>query len=132
MIVYLAGPMTGCTCGVMSEWREKAAKRLKQAGFRVLSPLRAGGVELVGARAEFYRDCHDIRNCDIVLVNLGDTSRVSIGTVMEMMQAYLQGKYIVAVLDDVHDHLFTREVTSYRAASLLLAVDHIVDSFGRV
>lgn len=93
-----------------------------------LSPLRGSLVS--GARAEFYRDWWDIQHADIVLVNLGATTHVSIGTVCEMMLAKALHKYVVAILDRRHDHLFTRECTSYRASDLDDAIQHIRSSFG--
>ena len=130
MIVYLAGPMTGCGPLEMSLWRHDARRRLESAGFIVLCPLRDGGDKLRNQRAEYYRDEHDVKRCDIVLANLALTLQVSIGTISELQMAHDHGKYAVSVLDDRHDHLFTRENTCYRAANLDEAINHIISSFG--
>ena len=127
MIVYLAGPMTGCSEAAMSQWRDDVQHRLS-ADFTILSPLRGNMVN--GDRAEFYRDWWDINKADLLLVYLGQSTCVSIGTVCEMMLAKALGKYVVAVLDSRHDHLFTRECTSYRAPTLSVALEHIRTSFG--
>lgn len=128
MRVYLAGGMTGCSPEQMGGWRDDATEALEAVGFQVLSPLR-GSLGFAGERAEFYRDMWDIKKSDIVLSNLADTPRVSIGTVMEMQCAWDHHKYVVAILDERHDHMFTREVTSYRADNLGQALAHIIESF---
>ena len=131
MRVYLAGGMTDCTMEEMTGWRNIATSTLKDAGFEVLSPLR-GTMGAAGERAEFYRDMWDIKNCDVVLAYLAETRERSIGTLMEIQAAWDHQKYIVAVLDDRHDHMFTREETSYRAVDLIDALGHIVESFGNL
>lgn len=131
MRVYLAGGMTDCTDAEMRGWREKATQALRAAGFDVLSPLR-GTMGAAGERAEFYRDVWDIKNSDLLLVYLNGGREKSTGTLMEMQCAWDHGKYIVAILDDRHDHLFTREVTSYRALTLDEALGHIIESFERI
>ncbi len=112
----------------MNNWRDQAEAILNRECFQCLSPLR--GSMGAGERAEFYRDKWDIEHSDVILVNLSDSDRVSIGTVMEMMHAHDKGKYVVAVLDKRHDHLFTRECASYLAPTLEVAVAHIIESFG--
>ena len=130
MKLYLAGPMTGCSVDTMSGWRDQIVEDFARTAPNIecLSPLRGSMCE--GERAEFYRDCWDIQQSDVVLANLENTTRVSIGTVMELMYARLLGKYVIAVLDERHDHLFVRECVCYRADTPAQAKAHIVTSFG--
>ena len=129
LAVYLSGGITGLTFEEASKWRLETASRLRAAGFRVLDPLRGKswlshqekpiGTQqypkrnpTLSDKALKDRDKLDVLNSDIVLVNLLDAKRVSIGTMFEVAWAEDHNKLVVAMLskdDTVHDHAFIRE-----------------------
>lgn len=134
--VYLAGPISGLTYDQGNEWRLEAAEYLKTVGIEAYSPMRAKeylrseGV-LTGAyahglfsssRAIMTRDFDDCSRADLILANLRDYPKVSIGTVMEIAWAYAFRIPLVLVLEDtgnVHDkHPMIAEATGFRVNNL--------------
>ena len=126
--VYLAGPITGQSYGGATEWREQAIERLAKRGITGLSPMRGKyylekftdipdyvDVPLSTARGITTRDRWDCFRCDVLLVNLTGTSRVSIGTVMEIAWADAARKPIVLAMEpgSLHDHSMVREAAGY-------------------
>ncbi len=79
MIVYLAGPINGCTNGEANDWRNDASTRLASVGITGISPLRCE--PLVGDRygtdypdprfgtpnAIASKNKFDVANCDMML-----------------------------------------------------------------
>lgn len=61
--------------------------------------------------AIFERDKWMVSSCDVVLADLTETNRVSIGTVMELAWASLLGKHTVVVMEqeNIHRHAFVLE-----------------------
>jgi len=130
MKVYLAGQITGLTYDQANEWRTGFTQRLNSVGIEALSPLRAKeflrdyGVlngnyyrasPLSSAKGIVTRDRNDVSNCDIVLMNLKDMDRVSIGCMVEVGWADAQRKPIVMVLDEQspYEHEFINEISGF-------------------
>lgn len=138
--VYLAGPIDGLSYKEGVEWRSHAQASLAVDGIKGLSPQRgkdyiADFAEIAGemdfakqeehfvnnpmstARGIMTRDKFDALNCTVLFVNFLGATRVSIGTVMEISWAYLQGKPIIVVIEDddkLHkNHPMLRETFSY-------------------
>ena len=125
-LCYVAGPMSGCSWDTANDWRERVRVALS-AKYKVLTPLR--GKDLCREKDGFAaadqaavpgyydrdivrRDIYDVSRADVVLVNYLGAERVSIGTVMEQARAFVQGKYVVLVMEpegNLHDHCFVRE-----------------------
>jgi nucleoside 2-deoxyribosyltransferase len=137
--VYLAGPISGLNFGQCDDWRQRAMTCLAESGIRGLSPLRCKEyLDSVGVlsghgreyahlnvlsrpRGVMTRDRFDATRCDVLLVNLLDAERVSIGTVMEIAWADLSRIPIVAVMKDegcVHDHMMIHEAVGFRVSTL--------------
>lgn len=99
MIVYLAGPINGCSDAECNNWRDYAKKNLR---CETLDPMRRDyrGRELEpGISTEIVKgDEQDIQLSDIILVN---HPKPSTGTDMEvrMAKAELQ-KTVVAVVPE--------------------------------
>ncbi len=148
LLVYLAGPMTGMTMEYVRKWREAAAQKLESNGFTVLNPARG----LVFLKPEtlvkdayedefsenkhvvFTRDKFDSTRADILIVNLLKTTRVSIGTMMEMAWAHLSGKFVVTVVEpegNPHMHAFVREASCVLCREVEAAVDYVIVTFGK-
>lgn len=146
--VYLAGPIDGLSYAEGNDWREFARGRLGAADIKALSPQRGknyiAGTELAKemcfteqeklfgdnplstSRGLLTRDKFDALNCSVLFANFKGATRVSIGTVMEISWAYLQGKPIVIVIeeDNVHrNHPMLRETFSYVTDNLEEGLD---------
>lgn len=130
--VYLAGPITHAgsydkaTC-----WRHEADQALFDLGIRALSPMRdheflAGNWNRMQSDGSYEhpltlpsgivgRDSFDVKRCDVMLVNLLDAKRVSIGTMIEYGWASAMGKVIITVMreDSIHDHAMLKELSTY-------------------
>ncbi|GAG68694.1 unnamed protein product [marine sediment metagenome] len=124
-IVYLAGPISGCSYDGCTDWREYVMRALPD-GITGLSPMRSKQY-LIGEttvadqydakvlstqRGIFARDSWDCRRCDAILVNLLGAEKVSIGTVMEIAWAHAFNKPVVLVMeeeDNLHEHSMLRE-----------------------
>lgn len=87
-IVYLAGPISNCNEKQQTEWRRAVKGRLKKLGHHANDPTDHGEgwtplIEMV-----------EIDECDVVIANLW---RVSIGTVIGVMQASRKGKPVILI-----------------------------------
>jgi nucleoside 2-deoxyribosyltransferase len=120
-LLYLAGPIKGCTYHDCVDWREEVAAAMPP-NVICLSPMRyksylegelaiAGEYErhvLSTRQAIVARDGFDVRRADLLLVNLLGAERVSIGTVWEIGVAHALNKPMVLVMEqdgsNVHDH----------------------------
>lgn len=136
--VYLAGGITGLSFKEASEWRDHARERLWDfSGGRIVAydPLRfkdylADETELADTyarnimssqRSIYARDRLDVSRSDLVLVNLLNAPRVSIGTVMEIAWADAWDIPCVLVMSDQgdpHDHAMIREACHWRVNDL--------------
>lgn len=122
--VYLAGGITGISFGNAIGWRDFAFNKLKEHGIDAYSPMRGksfvsnvatmsekdreafnGGTmhSIVGINV---RDFNDVKTADAILVNLLNTTKVSIGTVMEIAWARAFQIPVVIVMDkeNIHNH----------------------------
>jgi len=132
--VYLSGPITGESYDDVTDWREETAAVLASYEITALSPLRHKGY-LAGEtyiapsydehtmskqKAITIRDRWDVMRSDIVLVNLLDTNRISIGTVMELAWADAFRKPIVLVMENggMHSHPLLEEVCAFHVETL--------------
>jgi nucleoside 2-deoxyribosyltransferase len=132
--VYLAGPITGCTYGDCTDWRDYAKKKLAEAGIIGLDPMRGKTFleketnvgnnyahPLGTPRGIMTRDHWDCTRCDVLLVNLIGATRVSIGTVMEIAWAYDNQIPIILLIEPTgnpHDHAMIQEAVGFRVSCL--------------
>ena len=123
-VVYLSGPISGCSWGECTDWRKAVAEELLDRGIRSADPLR-GKDYLSGLPAMPHsvdnpmstphgivgRDYHDTARCDLTPVNLLGTTKVSIGTVWEIGVACANRKPVIVVMEpgNIHDHPMVRE-----------------------
>lgn len=154
--VYLAGPIDGLSFREGVEWRQYAQKQLATEGVKGISPQR--GKDYIGENAvlskdmDFVkqealfsdnimstaemimtRDKFDALNCDVLLVNFHGAKRASIGTVMEIAWAYLQGKPVIVVADEddtLHrKHPMLRKAFSCITSDLDEAIEVVLSIF---
>lgn len=130
-LLYLAGPIAGCTFGECTDWRKYAAAKLP-AHIHAVSPMR--GKEFLakkmkkkvlgGEYAESplclvpgvtCRDRNDVFRADAVLVNLRGAKKVSIGTMIELGWADAYRRPIILVMErgNVHENLLVRGVSGF-------------------
>lgn len=155
MKIYLAGPITGCTYGGCTSWREAFKEMISKAmagpGWKpeevvCLSPMRAKDyLDQVGiiqkdypsvdfgplscARGIMTRDFFDCTRADLLVVNLLGAPIVSIGTVMEMAWAYQKRTPTIVAIEkegNVHEHPMLWESWGFRVESLQAAADAAV------
>jgi hypothetical protein len=96
--IYLAGPMQSCTKEEMTGWREIAKNKLGKI-FKIYDPVeletkrKFNGDAFVNAVVGGDISCID--KSDIILANLW---KISTGTVMEVMHAKKNGKFVISIL----------------------------------
>jgi hypothetical protein len=143
---YMAGAITGLTYDGAEDWRAFAKAELAKYDIHGLSPLRGKeylrGIPALTADCAGYgdlncmssprgimtRDRYDATRCDVLLVNLLGTQRVSIGTVMEMAWADLSRIPIVVAMEPTgnpHEHAMIGEAIGFRVPTLEEAI-HVV------
>jgi nucleoside 2-deoxyribosyltransferase len=138
--VYLAGPISGLTYDDAEDWRNSVRTQLKHKGIDCYSPLRnkqhlrnIGIIEqsyastpLSTDRGIMTRDHWDCQTADLIFVNLLGTTRVSIGTVMEIAWGFAYRKPIVLVMEkenNLHDHPMIREAVGFHTDNLNYGID---------
>jgi nucleoside 2-deoxyribosyltransferase len=151
MKVYLAGPITSKNYSGATEWRQNFKETIKQhnPNIRVLSPMRgkyylkdckdipSTNVEkfgiLSGGPAVLTRDYADTTTSDIIVVNLMNAQKVSIGTMFEIAWAYSKHIPIVLIIEDdtvnIHSHSMLFAMCGYRVNSFQDAVNVVLNFF---
>ncbi|MBU2503644.1 MAG: nucleoside 2-deoxyribosyltransferase [Nanoarchaeota archaeon] len=146
-LVYLAGPIDGCTYGECTSWRDYAIRELSQDGITGLSPMRAKDFlkehpKLVDGISEHVlisdagittRDMWDVRRSDAILFNLLGAEKVSTGTMIEYGWGSAFNKPLITAMEsegNVHEHNMIRRLSGYRVETLeegLLVVRALFD-----
>ena len=139
-LVYLAGPITGLSYSEVTDWREKVKVDLADVGLVGLSPMRYKKflgeervikdayqkIPLASQRGLTTRDRFDVGRSDVILANVLQAQKVSLGTVLELGWADCLRKPIILVIEEsgnCHDHAMLREISSFRVSDLDDAVD---------
>lgn len=135
---YLAGPITGLNYEGATSWREEFETAVGD-DIECLSPMRGkqyllqktniadeyNDIVLSSQRAIFCRDMWDCNRCDILVVNLLEAKKVSIGTVMEIAWAAQLKKPIVLIMEkegNPHEHAMVREACAFRVEKVADAI----------
>ncbi|MHC4188392.1 MAG: hypothetical protein ACYSUB_01730 [Planctomycetota bacterium] len=137
-LIYLTGPIGGCSYGEATTWRGQVTAMLVGYNAKCLSPMRGkdylaqetsiDDVEyetpLSCPKGVYTRDRWDSLRCDLMIANLLGSKKVSIGTMMEWAWADSQGTPIIMVMeeDNIHNHLLVRGGPGYRVDTLDEAV----------
>jgi len=123
--VYLAGPITGLGWKDCTDWRDAVVKKLSKYNILGLSPLRGknylsqeeclqdnyGEHVMSTSKGITYRDMNDVRQSDVILVNLLGTEKISIGTILEIGAAFVLNKPIILVMEDINVHKHSMVMT---------------------
>lgn len=141
--VYLAGPISGLTWNEATDWRQEVSNQLLRGGIKAISPLRAkvylrecGPIKdhytdndidvaaftnMSTPRGITTRDKFDCTRCSVIFVNLLGTTKVSIGTMIELGWANAHNIPVVLVIeekDNIHDHAMVNELTGFRVKTI--------------
>ena len=139
-VCYLAGPITGLSYEGCTEWRDSVIKQLENYGVKGLSPLRGkhyltnenylkdsyNEYVMSTSKGINRRDMNDVRECDILLINVLGANKVSIGTMLEAGAAYILNKPIILVMEkenNPHHHGMLDDMAGWIVDSLELAVE---------
>lgn len=141
-LIYLCGPIGGCTFDECNEWRKRCSDALMP--MMTFSPLRpfpngdaAYGLPGPGVAPwarRFQRDRFDVHTCDGILVNFIGSKRKSIGSAMEIAWA-VQRKIPISlamepgnVNEDIFLNFFAGPENIH--PTLARAVNHLRKAFG--
>jgi nucleoside 2-deoxyribosyltransferase len=133
-LVYLAGPITGCTYAECVDWRREFAASMP-AGVECLSPMRfkkhldtgfhiADNYPqdvLCSQRGIMGRDYFDCNRADVIVANFLGATRASLGTAMELAWGFSKHTPIVCIMEptgNIHDHAMIREAINFRVGSI--------------
>jgi len=135
--IYLAGPIEGTSYDTSVNWRKEVEEKLKGSGIKCLSPMRdhrhleekseikfnasqGENDPTATARAITSRDRHDVLTCDAILVNLKESKKITIGTMIEFGWADMARKPIVMIMEkgNLHDHPMVNDIASFKVSSL--------------
>lgn len=148
-MIYLAGPITGLSYEECNEWRDEVTKELNEQGFfGVKSPLRGKQFlkqeteikntgdpyadEVIGKfKSIVVRDFNDVKNCDVLFVNLQNAKRISKGTICEIAWAYQNQTPIIVVTDEgnVHEDEFINQMITVKTYDLDKAIGWVLSYF---
>lgn len=131
-VIYLVGPITGCSYEEATEERNAVKAELEEAGlYHCLTPMR--GKEHLGEAMDLSacipekisrpgctnhdivkRDSYDCHRSDVLFVNLLGAKIVSIGSMFEIAWGHKAGKQVVTIMEpgNIHEHLFVKECSS--------------------
>ena len=128
MKIYCARPITGCSFEEVTSYYEKTRDSLKVFGYDVLIPMCGKGYlknetefksdgykqPMSTDRAIIQRDNWMCHQCDVLFANLLYSTRISIGTIMEIAWCYDNRKHVVVAMegDNIHRHAFVNEAAA--------------------
>lgn len=136
--VYLAGPITSCSYEGATDWRNDFEAKIRSCTDKIkcLSPMRGkyylrnckhiSATDVKGILSSgpsvLTRDHADVVNSDIIVVNLLDASKVSIGSMFEIAWAYHEHIPVVLIIEDdvanIHSHSMMFAMCGYRVNNL--------------
>lgn len=136
-LVYLAGPISGCSYGEATNWRQYAIEKLNpiiglspMRGKDYLlenlniNPVHVDGV-LSTSKAIVARDRFDCQRADCILFNLSESKQVSIGTMIEFGWADSARipKVVVTGGNTIHNHAMVNQMSDFVAETLEEGID---------
>ena len=132
-LLYCAGAITGISYAGSTDWREYVSKQLPPF-ITAVSPMRGKkylskevsvkasyeDIPLSSQKGIMTRDRMDVMRCDMILVNLLGTEKVSIGSVMEVAWADAFRKPVILIMekDNLHSHPMLREAAGFVVSDL--------------
>lgn len=128
MRIYLAHPISGRSFNDIMHYYAIHLKELKKVGFNVIYPFIGEGFmrnetrikphgydthPIITNHAIYKRDIWNVERCDILLVDLRDAKRVSIGCVIELQHANSISKHTIVIMEkhNIHRHAMLLEAS---------------------
>ena len=108
-LVYLAGPMQGCTKGEIHGWRLKVQKELEELGLTCTFPYDIDKEGNLTNKEIVDFDCKQVMESLIVFAYMW---KPSIGTAMEIAVARNFGKIVICVTKSSFDNPFLQEFST--------------------
>ena len=148
--IYLAGPITGLeyeeTVGWRQEFKDLISKKLPLGMTHCASPMRGkeyfkdkGKISVLSApemplstsKAIMTRDHWDCYTADIIVANLLKTTKISVGTVMEIAWSYSYKKPLILIMEqnNIHYHPMLWEAAGFHATTLEEGVNLVAALF---
>jgi len=126
LVVYLAGPIQGCTDAQCNDWREYVTKQIETtelaARFAVLNPMDRDYRGRYDVAPEIIQlDKRDINNSDVLFANI---IQYSAGTSMEILYAWERDKVVVCVVP--HDAVLSPWIV-YHSTKLVHSLDEGIE-----
>lgn len=133
--VYLAGKISIGDKNTF--YRNKAAEKLREAGFECLDPLRSKRDTSKWKTLEpseiVYRDLQDVKRASVVLAVINEEGKkISFGTPCECMFAWVNHIPVVLVSNNeaLRKHFWVKIICSRAFAKVDEAIDYIIDWHG--
>ncbi len=140
-LIYLAGPITGCTFDGCTEWRDLVRNTVPKH-IKTLSPMRGKahlkakstgevikdhykGDHMASVKGINTRDYFDVSRCDLVFVNFIGAKKVSIGTVMEIAWARAFSKPVICCME--HDNIHHHSMLDYACGYIVETLEEGLD-----
>lgn len=136
--IYLSGAMSGLSFEEMSKWRSNVIDAIKFNNECEKKPLFFNPINYYNfeenrhktEREIFEFDLYNLRNSDLVIVNLGDKGDKSIGTCMELILAKeLHIPVIAFGVNDSEIHPWIVECCTRICDNMKEAVSHVVEFY---
>ena len=122
--IYLSGPMNNHPKEKQLYWRDVFHEACKSVGINTLSPMRSKNLlppELYETNDSIMeRDLYDVRQCDILVVNLLESTHVSMGTMIEMGVAWGLRKPIITIREphNIHNSQMIPKMSAFEVKTL--------------
>lgn len=136
-LVYMAGPITGCSYDGCTNWRNDFAKALSSYNVHCLSPMRNKDylsketnvaqqydTPLSCEKGIYTRDKFDCCRCDLLVVNILKATCVSIGTMLEIAWANANDIPIILIMEDtnIHNHPMVRACCGFQVDTIAQSI----------
>lgn len=119
--IYLCGPMEHVSIAEAAGWRKASTATLNLAGAYTLDPTRrVHSFRPEEMKSIFELDMRDIRESDLILVNLNDPKLAKHGTAMEVFYASYVRRIPVVAFKESKEHIhpfFESLVTEWRSTA---------------
>ena len=136
--IYLSGAMSGISWEEQTKWRSQFQNAIKFGDYdyekkvTFFDPTQYYNFEEKRHKSEkeiMEFDLYNLRNSDLVLVNLGNSGDKSIGTSMELMLAKELHIPVIAFNSNKEIHPWISEVCLRICDNLKEAVEHVVEFY---
>jgi len=129
--VYLGGPMENVDHTVMTGWRNFAKNRFAPWRIKILDPCRRTHSDPREYKRIFELDMKDLRDADLMLVNLNDHKLAKHGTAIEVFQMnYHLRKPVIAFKSDPSvKHPFFEQLVTEWYSDVESAVQAVIQEY---